>query len=172
LMNQTSVTSAQTQKAASFTLAPGLQRHASAAFSAAEILSKVEVGQMGQKYSSEAVSIAEIAASGGLTEEKRQEITKSLMEKHTLECAQLENELRSNEIKIISEVITAYEEKKGKAVAELRVKIRRYIRNINILFKYSTYGSQNQQYDLRYLQLAEILYKKNKVKLREEVSVT
>ena len=134
LMNQTSVTSAQTQKAASFTLAPGLQRHASTAFSAAEILSKVEVGQMGQKYSSEAVSIAEIAASGGLTEEKRQEITKSLMEKHTLECAQLENELRSNEIKIISEVISAYEEKKGKAVAELRVKISRYIRNINILF--------------------------------------
>ena len=120
-MNQTSVTSEQTQKAAAITLAPGLQRHTSTVFSAAEILSKVEVGQMGQKYSSEAVNIAEIAASGGLTEEKRKEITKNLMEKHTLECAQLENELRSNEIKIISEVITAYEEKKGKAAAELQV---------------------------------------------------
>lgn len=131
-MNQTSVTSERTQKAASVTLAPGLQRHTSTVFSAAEILSKVEVGQMGQKYSSEAVNIAEIAASGGLTEEKRQEITKNLMEKHTLECAQLENELRSNEIKIISEVITAYEEKKGKAVAELQVKICGYISRVII----------------------------------------
>ena len=135
-MNQTSVTSEQTQKAASVTLAPGLQRHTSTVFSAAEILSKVEVGQMGQKYSSEAVNIAEIAASGGLTEEKRQEITKNLMEKHTLECAQLENELRSNEIKIISEVITAYEEKKGKAVADLRVRICRYISHIIRYFCY------------------------------------
>lgn len=120
-MHQTSVTSERTQKAATITQAPGLQRHTSTVFSATEILSKVEVGQMGQKYSSEAVNIAEITASGGLTEEKRKEITKNLIEKHTLECAQLENELRSNEIKIISEVITAYEEKKGKAVAELQV---------------------------------------------------
>ena len=129
-MNQTSVTSERTQKAASVTLAPDLQRHTSSVFSAAEILSKVEVGQMGEKYSFEAVNIAEIAASGGLTEEKRQEITKNLLEKHTLECAQLENELRSNEIKIISEVITAYEEKKGKAVAELQVKMCGYVSNI------------------------------------------
>lgn len=136
LVNQTSVTSEQTQKAASVMLAPGLQRHTSTVFSAAEILSKVEVGQMGQKYSSEAVNIAEIAASGGLTEEKRQEITKNLMEKHTLECAQLENELRSNEIKIISEVITAYEEKKGKAVAELQVKICGYVSHIILSLLY------------------------------------
>ena len=122
LISQPSVTSEQTQRAAAMTLAPGLQGQTSTVFSTAEILSKVEVGQMGQKYSSEAVNIAEIAASGGLTEAKRKEITKNLMEKHTLECAQLENELRSNEIKIISEVITAYEEKKGKAVAELQVK--------------------------------------------------
>ena len=109
------------QKAAPIIQGPGLERHASTTFSAAEILSKVEVGQMGQKYSTEAVNIAEIAATGGLTEEKRKEITKNLMEKHTLECAQLENELRSNEIKIINEVITAYEQKKEKALSDLQV---------------------------------------------------
>ena len=78
---------------------------------------------MGEKFSSEAVNIADIAASGGLTEEKRKEIAKDLMEKHTLECAQLENELRSNEIKVISEVIQAYEERKTKAIANLQVSI-------------------------------------------------
>ena len=78
---------------------------------------------MGEKFSSEAVNIAEIAASGGLTEEKRKEIAKDLMEKHTLECAQLENELRSNEMKVISEVIQAYEERKTKAIANLQVSI-------------------------------------------------
>ena len=129
LINQTGVTTERTQKAAAVTLAPGLQSQTGTVFSATEILSKVEVGQMGQKYSSEAVNIAEIAASGGLTEEKRKEITKNLMEKHTLECAQLENELRSNEIKIISEVITAYEEKKGKALSELQVTSCEYINN-------------------------------------------
>ena len=121
-ISQHGVASEQTQKAAAMTSTPGLQ--SSAVFSTAEILSTVEVDQMGQIYSSEAVNIAEIAASGGLTEAKRKEISKNLMEKHTLECAQLENELRSNEIKIISEVISSYEEKKGKAVTELQVKGR------------------------------------------------
>lgn len=92
-----------------------------ASMTTTEILSKVEVGQMGEKFISEAVNIAEIVASGGLTEEKRKVIAKDLMEKHTLECAQLENELRSNEIKVISEVIQAYEERKTKAVADLQV---------------------------------------------------
>ena len=77
---------------------------------------------MGEKFSSETVNIAEMVASGGLTEEKRKVIARDLMEKHTLECAQLENELRSNEIKVISEVIQAYEERKTKAVADLQVK--------------------------------------------------
>ena len=91
------------------------------AFSTTEILSSVEVGQLGQKFSSEMVSIAEIAAAGTLTEEKRKEITKNLIEKHTLECAQLENELRSNEIKMITDVISEYEQKKEKALADLQV---------------------------------------------------
>ena len=122
-MSPTSVTSERTQKASAMMLAPEAQRNImGTTISATEILSKVEVGQMGEKFSSEAVNIAEIAASGGLTEEKRKEITKNLIEKHTLECAQLENELRSNEIKVISEVIQAYEERKGKAVADLQVK--------------------------------------------------
>jgi len=105
-------------------LPPEAQRNTmGTTISATEILSKLEVGQMGEKFSSEAVNIAEIAASGGLTEEKRKEITKNLMEKHTLECAQLENELRSNEIKVISEVIQAYEERKTKAIANLQVRV-------------------------------------------------
>lgn len=120
-MSPTSVTSERTQQASAMMLAPQ-QRPMGTTISATEILSKVEVGQMGEKFSSEAVNIAEIAASGGLTEEKRKEITKNLMEKHTLECAQLENELRTNEIKVISEVIQAYEERKSKAVADLQVK--------------------------------------------------
>ena len=122
-MSPTSVTSERTQQASAMMLAP---QHTpmGRTISATEILSKVEVGQMGEKFSSEAVNIAEIAASGGLTEEKRKEITKNLMEKHTLECAQLENELRTNEIKVISEVIQAYEERKSKAVADLQVKLR------------------------------------------------
>lgn len=121
-MSPTSVTSERTQQASAMMLAP---QHTpmGTTISATEILSKVEVGQMGEKFSSEAVNIAEIAASGGLTEEKRKEITKNLMEKHTLECAQLENELRTNEIKVISEVIQAYEERKSKAVADLQVKL-------------------------------------------------
>lgn len=122
LMSPTSVTSERTQQASAMTLAQQ-QRPMGTTISATEILSKVEVGQMGEKFSSEAVNIAEIAASGGLTEEKRKEITKNLMEKHTLECAQLENELRTNEIKVISEVIQAYEERKSKAVADLQVKL-------------------------------------------------
>lgn len=134
VISQPGVASEQTQKAAGITLAPGLQRQSSAVISTGEILSTVEVDQMGQKYSSEAMNIAEIAASGGLTEAKRKEISKNLMEKHTLECAQLENELRSNEIKIISEVITSYEEKKGKAVTELQVKGRCRIISLNRFF--------------------------------------
>ena len=120
-MSPTSVTSEGTQQASAMMLAPQ-HRPMGTTISATEILSKVEVGQMGEKFSSEAVNIAEIAALGGLTEEKRKEITKNLMEKHTLECAQLENELRTNEIKVISEVIQAYEERKSKAVADLQVK--------------------------------------------------
>ena len=121
-MSPTSISYEGTQQASAMVLAPQAQRSMmGTTISATEILSKVEVGQMGEKFSSEAVNIAEIAASGGLTEEKRKEITKNLMEKHTLECAQLENELRSNEIKVISEVIQAYEERKGKAVANLQV---------------------------------------------------
>ena len=120
-MSPTSVTSERTQQASAMMLAPQ-HRPMGTTISATEILSKVEVGQMGEKFSSEAVNIAEIAALGGLTEEKRKEITKNLMEKHTLECAQLENELRTNEIKVISEVIQAYEERKSKAVADLQVK--------------------------------------------------
>ena len=120
-MSPTSVTSERTQQASAMMLAPQ-HRPMGTTISTTEILSKVEVGQMGEKFSSEAVNIAEIAASGGLTEEKRKEITKNLMEKHTLECAQLENELRTNEIKVISEVIQAYEERKSKAVADLQVK--------------------------------------------------
>ena len=102
--------------------AASLSRRETAVFSTAEILSSVEVGQMGQKYSSETVNVAEIAAAGGLTEEKRKEITKNLLEKHTLECAQLENELRSNEIKMITDVISEYEQKKEKALAGLQVR--------------------------------------------------
>ena len=120
-MTQTGVTTERTQQASAMTLSPSQRNIMGTTISAAEILSKVEVGQMGEKFSSEAVNIAEIAASGGLTEEKRKEITKNLMEKHTLECAQLENELRSNEIKVISEVIQAYEERKTKAVTDLQV---------------------------------------------------
>lgn len=122
-MMQTGVTTERTQQASAATLSSDTRREVmGTTISATEILSKVEVGQMGEKFSSEAVNIAEIAASGGLTEEKRKEITKNLMEKHTLESAQLENELRSNEIKVISEVIQGYEERKAKAVANLQVK--------------------------------------------------
>ena len=120
-MSQTGVTTERTQQASAMTLSQSQRNTMGTTISATEILSKVEVGQMGEKFSSEAVNIAEIAASGGLTEEKRKEITKNLMEKHTLECAQLENELRSNEIKVISEVIQAYEERKTKAVTDLQV---------------------------------------------------
>ena len=123
-MTPTGVTTERTQKASPMILPPEAQRNTmGTTISATEILSKLEVGQMGEKFSSEAVNIAEIAASGGLTEEKRKEITKNLMEKHTLECAQLENELRSNEIKVISEVIQAYEERKTKAIANLQVRV-------------------------------------------------
>ena len=85
-MSPTSVTSERIQQASAMGLAPQAQRSMmGTTISATEILSKVEVGQMGEKFSSEAVNIAEIAASGRLTEEKRKEITKNLMEKHTLE---------------------------------------------------------------------------------------
>ena len=119
-ISQTSVTTEQIQHASEVEAYRRSTMEAS--ISTTEILSKVEVGQMGEKFSSETVNIAEMVASGGLTEEKRKVIARDLMEKHTLECAQLENELRSNEIKVISEVIQAYEERKTKAVADLQVK--------------------------------------------------
>ena len=69
-----------------------------ATLSTTEILSHLDVSQMGEKFSIETVNIAEV--SGGLSEERRKEIKKNLFEKHTLECAQLESELRTNEIKV------------------------------------------------------------------------
>lgn len=71
------------------------------ALSTTEILSHLDVAQMGEKFSMEIVNIADV--SGGLTEERRKDIKKNLFEKHTLECVQLENELRSNEIKVFGQ---------------------------------------------------------------------
>ena len=93
-------------------------------FSVADIINSVDVTQMGEKYSSESVTVADITASGTLTEEKRKEIQKNLMEKHTMECAQLEDELRSNEIKTITDAITEFEQKKEKALTSLKEELR------------------------------------------------
>lgn len=98
-------------------------------FSVADIINSVEVTQMGEKYSSESVTVADITSSGTLTEEKRKEIQKNLMEKHTMECAQLENELRSNEIKAITDVITEYEQKKEKALTNLKEELRQKLKS-------------------------------------------
>lgn len=114
----------------------GLQCYISIVFFVVEIFFKVEVGQMGQKYSFEVVNIVEIVVLGGLIEEKRQEIIKNLMEKYILECVQLENEFCLNEIKIIFEVIMVYEEKKGKVVVDLWVRICGYISYIIWYFCY------------------------------------
>lgn len=97
-------------------------------FSVNDIINNVDVTQMGEKYSSESVTVSEINSQGVLTEEKRKEIKKNLMEKHTMECAQLENELRTNEIKAITDVINEYEQKKEKALTDLRTELKEKLR--------------------------------------------
>lgn len=99
------------------------------ALSVADIINNVDVTQMGEKYSSESVTVSDITSHGVLTEEKRKEIQKNLIEKHTMECAQLENELRSNEIKAITDVINEYEQKKERALSELKTELKEKLRH-------------------------------------------
>ena len=75
------------------------------AMNADNILNRIEVSKLGEATSSKQVDIRDVLASGELTEEKRKEIMKTVVEKHMMESTKLESDLRHAEIKEINEVI-------------------------------------------------------------------
>ena len=91
-----------------------------ASLTADEILARVEVAKLGEATSTHQVDIRDVIAAGELTEEKRKEIMKAIVEKHMMESVKLESELRGNEIKEINGVIDEFEQKRNEMVKEAK----------------------------------------------------
>ena len=98
-------------------------------FNADEILSRVEVSKLGKATASHQVDIRDVIASGELTEEKRKEIMKAIVEKHMMESAKLESGLRQAEIKEINEVLEDIQNKKEKVAARLKDELKEKLRS-------------------------------------------
>ena len=97
-------------------------------YTADDILSKIEVSQRGEAAASRQIDIRNVIASGDLTEEKRLEIMKSIVEKHMMESAKLESDLRQTEIKQISQILEDIEQKKEKAAAEIKEELKQKLK--------------------------------------------
>ena len=97
-------------------------------YTADDILSKIEVSQRGEAAASRQIDIRNVIASGELTEEKRVEIMKSIVEKHMMESAKLESDLRQAELKQISQILEDIEQKKEKAAAEIKEELKQKLK--------------------------------------------
>ena len=117
-----------------FTPPPVVSR---ASLTADEILARVEVAKLGEASDGAAVDIKEIINAGELTEEKRKEIAKALVEKHMVESVDLENQLRENEIKDINFILQDIDVKKKEAILELQQELKVKFSLKNFLYSIS-----------------------------------
>ena len=102
-----------------------------ASLSAEEILARVEVAKLGEATSGgSAVDIQDVINAGELTEEKRKEISKALVEKHMLESVNLENKLREQEIQEINEILTETEKGKQEAIKKVQASLKESLENV------------------------------------------
>ena len=113
-------------------------------YTADDILSKIEISKRGEAAASQHIDIRNVIASGELTEEKRAEIMKSIVEKHMMESAKLEGDLRQAEIKQIGEILEDIEKKKEKVAAQIREELRQKLKQAeseeereNIILEYA-----------------------------------
>ena len=97
-------------------------------YTADDILSSIEVSKRGQAAASQQIDIRNVIASGELTEEKRVEIMKSIVEKHMMESAKLESDLRQAEIKQIGQILEDIEKKKETAAAQIREELKQKLK--------------------------------------------
>ena len=65
-----------------------------------------------------------------MTEEKRKEIAKALVEKHMLESVALENKLRGQEIQTINDVLTEIDNDKQEAVKKVQASLKESLENV------------------------------------------
>ena len=102
-----------------------------ASLSAEEILARVEVAKLGESTSGgSAIDIQDVINAGELTEEKRKEIAKALVEKHMLESVALENKLRGQEIQTINDVLTEIDNDKQEAVKKVQASLKESLENV------------------------------------------
>ena len=113
-------------------------------YTADDILSKIEISKRGEAAASQSIDIRNVIASGELTEEKRVEIMKSIVEKHMMESAKLEGDLRQAEIKEIGLILEDIEKKKEKIAVELKEELRQKLKEAeseeereNIILEYA-----------------------------------
>lgn len=104
-----------------FTPAPVAQ---DSSLTAEEILARVEVAKLGEATSGDAVDIKDLINTGELTDGKRKEIVKALVEKHMIESLDLENNLRENELKEINFILQDMDVKKKEAIMELQQELK------------------------------------------------
>lgn len=95
-----------------------------ASLSAEEILARVEVAKLGEASSGGAIDIKDVINAGELTDEKRKEIAKALVEKHMIESVDLENQLRENEINEINFILQDMDVKKKQAILEIQQELK------------------------------------------------
>ena len=102
-----------------------------ASLSAEEILARVEIAKLGEATSGgSAIDIQDVINAGELTEEKRKEIAKALIEKHMLESVSLENKLRGQEIESINEVLSEVENDKQEAIKKVQTSLKESLENV------------------------------------------
>lgn len=93
-------------------------------YTADEILSRVEISKLGEAAASHQIDIRNVIASGEMNEEKRKEIMKAIVEKHMMESAKLESDLRQSEIKAISDILEDVEKKKEKIASDIKQELK------------------------------------------------
>lgn len=65
-----------------------------------QIINSLEVDQLGETFSSGIVSVSQLAAVGEWSENTRHELSQNIRERHMLECVEIENALREDEIQV------------------------------------------------------------------------
>ena len=105
-------------------------RSARASLSAEEILARVEVAKLGEATSGGSVDIQDVIDAGELTEEKRKEIGKALVEKHMLESVDLENKLRESEIQNIDSILEDVEKQKKAAIQQVQDSLKESLKDV------------------------------------------
>lgn len=107
---------------------PDMREQGMIDYNADEILSKIEVSKLGEASASHKIDIRNVIASGELTEDKRKEIMKAIVEKHMIESAKLESSLRQSEVREISEVLEDIEKRKEKVAADIKEKLKQRLK--------------------------------------------